>query len=512
MTTRMYSYWERWRLAVVLLCGSCRHKAGSPFDTAPEKAGLTRRGPIPATHAGVWKRPLSRITAGEGGGEGSTLSSTQRSSRPKSPHPNPLPRRKWRGRGELALPWQLGNLRGATGIGGLVDQGERTSALRDQEIKPLSLISRPIIRSSLVAAFFWPRIEGLAAYRTVLHALTVQSRVVLLTVLPALLAACTWAPGQAHPNANEPLRLVWPEPPDQARIELVSVISGPEDLGIERSLWTRLAGFVTGGGETRMIRPSGLAASAGRIAIADPGAAAVHLYDAVHHRALTLEACGDVVFGEPVAVAFLADHIYVSDAALARIHVFTLDGACDGGWALPQGSRPAGIAADPQRSRLYVADVGAHQVLGFDLRGNIVLRFGSQGAATGELNYPTWLALDDAGNLYVTDALNFRVQVFDPEGKPTGAFGEHGDGSGNLARPKGIGVDRGGHIYLVDALFDAVQIFDREGRYLMVFGSQGRDPGNFWLPSGLAIDGDRIYVADSYNHRVQVFRFLGGEP
>ena len=115
------------------------------------------------------------------------------------------------------------------------------------------------------------------------------------------------------------------------------------------------------------------------------------------------------------------------------------------------------------------------------------------------------------GNLYVTDALNFRVQIFDPNGTPLSAFGSHGDASGDLARPKGIGVDRNGDIYLVDALFDAVQMFDREGRYLMAFGSQGREPGHFWLPSGLAIDGDRVYVADSYNQRVQVFRFLGGE-
>ena len=31
------------------------------------------------------------------------------------------------------------------------------------------------------------------------------------------------------------------------------------------------------------------------------------------------------------------------------------------------------------------------------------------------------------------------------------------------------------------------------------------------MPAGLAIRGDLIYVADSFNHRVQVFRFLRGE-
>lgn len=332
-----------------------------------------------------------------------------------------------------------------------------------------------------------------------------------LAFIPIALAACDRVLTFEPHKAEEPVRRVWPEPPDRARIELMSVFGSASELGIKRSVWARLASLVTGGGETHMVRPAGLAASKGRIVVADPGAGLVHVFDLSQHRALALEACGETPLGEPVATALLGDRIYVSDASAARIHIFNFDGGCEGGWPLEEGSRPAGLAADPERPRLYVADVGTHQVLGFDPRGTPVLRFGGRGVAAGEFNYPTWLALDAAGNLYVTDALNFRVQIFDPNGKWLSSFGRQGDGSGEQARPKGIAVDRDGSIYLVDALFDAVQMFDREGHYLMVFGSRGREPGQFWLPSGLAIDGDRIYVADSYNQRVQVFRFLGGE-
>jgi DNA-binding beta-propeller fold protein YncE len=329
--------------------------------------------------------------------------------------------------------------------------------------------------------------------------------------LACLLAACSSPWGPARPRVETVPHLLGPAPPDRPRIELLSVFGGAADLGIQRSLWARLASLIAGGGELPLVRPTGVAASAGRIAVADPGAGLVHLYDVPRQRALALDACGDAAVGEPVAVAFLADRLYVSDAALARIHVFNADGSCQGGWPLPSGSRPAGLAADPGRSRLYVVDVGGHQVLGFDLQGREVLRVGSRGAAAGEFNYPTFAAVDAAGDLYVTDALNFRVQIFDPGGRPIAVFGRQGDGSGQMARPKGIGVDRDGHIYLVDALFDAVQMFDRQGRYLMVFGGRGRGPGQLWLPSGLAVDGDRIYVADSYNRRVQVFRSLGGK-
>jgi hypothetical protein len=43
----------------------------------------------------------------------------------------------------------------------------------------------------------------------------------------------------------------------------------------------------------------------------------------------------------------------------------------------------------------------------------------------------------------------------------------------------------------------------------MAFGQEGHGPGEFWLPAGICIDvHDRIYVADSYNKRVQIFEFL----
>jgi len=44
---------------------------------------------------------------------------------------------------------------------------------------------------------------------------------------------------------------------------------------------------------------------------------------------------------------------------------------------------------------------------------------------------------------------------------------------------------------------------------LMSFGDEGHGPGQFWLPAGIFVDGrDRIWVADSYNRRVQVFDYL----
>jgi DNA-binding beta-propeller fold protein YncE len=73
--------------------------------------------------------------------------------------------------------------------------------------------------------------------------------------------------------------------------------------------------------------------------------------------------------------------------------------------------------------------------------------------------------------------------------------------------PKGVAVDRDGVVYVADSLFDNVQLFDRNGGFLLTLGARGTDFGEFWLPAGLFIsDRNELYVCDTYNHRVQVFR------
>ncbi len=57
-----------------------------------------------------------------------------------------------------------------------------------------------------------------------------------------------------------------------------------------------------------------------------------------------------------------------------------------------------------------------------------------------------------------------------------------------------------------------MQIFDKKENYLFKFGEQGYGKEPFWLPAGIYIDSnDQIYVVDSYNARIQIFRYFSGE-
>ena len=136
--------------------------------------------------------------------------------------------------------------------------------------------------------------------------------------------------------------------------------------------------------------------------------------------------------------------------------------------------------------------------------------FGARGAGTEGLNFPTFICWD-SGSFLVNDTMNHQIKRFDGQGKLMSFFGEEGDGPGTFARPKGIGVSPEGHIWVVDALFDNVQLFDGFGRLLLVLGDAGQQPGQFWSPTGITFREDEIFIADTYNNRIQVLQYLGGD-
>lgn len=335
-------------------------------------------------------------------------------------------------------------------------------------------------------------------------------------LIPALVAACG---AGAHPEKpldvvqkNMKEDLVWPSPPDPPRVRYLGSFSSSEELHSERSFFGRIGELVFGKSAERLVRPTGVAVRGRLMAIADPGAQSLLLLDLENGelRRVTRGDQGDLVSPVGVAVSAAGD-VYLADSFLGMVYVYDHDGSLRGAWGSGDLTRPAAVAVDEQRQRVYVSDAAAHRVAVFDTQGKLVSTVGKRGTGDDEFNWPGYLCVDGGGTVYVVDSLNFRVKVVSPEGESRQSFGRHGDAGGDFARPKGIAVDAGGHLFVVDALFDAVQIFDLKGEFLLVFGRRGTDHGEFWLPTGLAVDEhDRIYVADSYNQRIQIFQFLGG--
>lgn len=312
---------------------------------------------------------------------------------------------------------------------------------------------------------------------------------------------------------EEQVSLVWPQSPDPPRIAFVKTFSRPDDLGITRGFFQRIADTLFGGSEAHLVRPMAVVAVDGVLYVADPGAKGVHRFDQPKGEYDLLHAADGGALPSPVGLARGADgDVYVTDSVLAA--VFVIRRGARAAVRLKLDAKllqPTGIAVEPASGRLFVVDTAAHRVAVFNKDGSSAAGFGRRGDGDGEFNYPTLLWRSPQGRLYVTDTLNFRVQMFDERGAFISKFGRHGDGDGDQMRQKGVATDRQGHVYVVDALFNALQIFDEGGRLLLSLGTLGRERGEFWLPTGIFVgEDDSIYVADSYNQRVQVFRYIGG--
>lgn len=318
----------------------------------------------------------------------------------------------------------------------------------------------------------------------------------LLFLIPA---ACS--PPRRPP---EPDNLFWPPPPDPPRIKYLRSLYSEDDIGRVYSFREKLFGKDYFDG---MLRPYGVSARDGKIAVADILMKRVLVFDLNRHRLMVVGEEGAI--RHPSAVALDREGtIYVSDAGGQRIVLYDAGGRYKTAFPL-KGSKTVSLALNEKLGRLYVVDALGNKVIVLGLDGKRLFEFGDRGKSPGQFNMPLDITIDRKGTVYVLDVRNFRVQVFDPEGTFITSFGSAGDGPGFFANPKGIAVDSDGHIYVTDAAFSNFQVFDRTGRVLLFVGGLGLRPGEMYLPAGISIDEqDRLYVADQLNKRVQIFQYI----
>lgn len=339
-----------------------------------------------------------------------------------------------------------------------------------------------------------------------------------IRVMPGLLGGLFLLSGCAgkrvHPLAPPEPAVVWPKPPDAARIRYLGSLTGSEDVGARPTTAETLdALFVGPTSPTLMVTPYAVDVRKGRdlAAIADTGARCVHVMDLDENRYRQIIECGQPPepLETPVAVAWVEERLWIADAGRGKVAIVDFDTEVSRWLDTGVLKRPAGVAYNDGKSLCYITDAATHTVTAFDRDGTVAFQFGAPGSGPGQFNVPSHIACDPEGELVVADSLNFRVQRFDAEGTFLGAFGRKGDAAGDFALPKGVAVDVNRNIWVVDAHFENVQAFTPQGQLLMAFGKEGSEVGEFWLPAGICIDAaGRIWVADGGNHRVQVFEIL----
>jgi streptogramin lyase len=125
--------------------------------------------------------------------------------------------------------------------------------------------------------------------------------------------------------------------------------------------------------------------------------------------------------------------------------------------------------------------------------------------APGLLREPRAVAVDEEGHVWVADFGHDRLQALGTELEPLVAFGGRGAGPAQFDQPCALAL-AGGRVYVADTWNGRVQVLARDGRMT----AQWR--GSFFGPRGIAVGPDgRVYLADTGNNCIRVFDGEGKE-
>ncbi len=196
---------------------------------------------------------------------------------------------------------------------------------------------------------------------------------------------------------------------------------------------------------------------------------------------------------------------------------------CPKGWSFID---VCGLSIDSQ-DRVYILNRGAHPVMIFDRKGNLLTSWGE-----GFFKRAHGTCIGRDGSIYCTDYGNHTVSKFTPEGKLLQVLGNKGQYSNTGYRPQsdllaslatikrggppfngptGVALSASGEIYVTDGYGNArVHKFTPQGGLLFSWGEPGDAPGQFKIPHSVRIDKqERVWVADRENNRIQIFNTQG---
>jgi len=218
-------------------------------------------------------------------------------------------------------------------------------------------------------------------------------------------------------------------------------------------------------------------------------------------------------FNKPRSVTVdRADNVYCVDIT-GRVQRFSPDGEFILSWQMQDidRGRPKGMCCDAE-GNIVVGEPHYQRVNHFTPDGKLVRQWGIVGTNGGELAFPRSEAVNSRGELLLSEYTTVeRVQKF----RISGALGRPltpalSPSEGEKENRSPVPADAGatGDLPAQVASVDLKHARSETDAPIFIaeFGQPGTGGGEFNRAEGICVDAqDRIYVADSCNHRIQIF-------
>jgi len=296
--------------------------------------------------------------------------------------------------------------------------------------------------------------------------------------------------------------ILYPPPPDTARLQYLTSISGSGFMGKR----TKFATFVMGPEEvSSMSKPYGMNICNGKLYVCDPGIGGLEVIDFENngYRNFTPGSTGQLK--SPLnCYVDKNDYLYVSDPGRHELVLYDSLGNYIYKFADTGNFKPTDVMI--YGDEVWVTNPDNHRLNVYDKYTRKLIRYFADqyGAGDDGFLYSPFNVFITEDIVYITDFGDFKIKEFDHNGKYITSIGSYGTGIGQFVRPKGISCDKESNLFVVDAGFENTQMFNKKGQLLMFFGGPYKGPGDMWLPAKVIVDYDNVkyfkkYVDPKYN-------------